>query len=58
MGLFTDEGSLKPLPGMETAPLQPPVPWYSFHPTKESQLRESQAGPSTESTNNILIHMF
>ena len=45
-------------PGMETAPLQPTTPWYSFHPTKEQLIRESQAGPSTDSINNVLIHMF
>ena len=39
-------------------PLQPPVPQYSLHPTKERLIRGSQAGPSTESINNVLIHMF
>ena len=47
-----------PLPGVETAPLQPPAPQYSFCPTKEWQARESQARPSTESINHVLIHMF
>ena len=43
---------------METVPLQPPQPQYSFHPTKEQLIRGSQAEPSTDSINNVLIHMF
>ena len=46
------------LPDMETAPLQPPTPQYSLHPTKQRLERQTQAGPSTDSINNILIHMF
>ena len=43
---------------METAPFQPQTPQNSLQPTKERLERGSQAGPSTESINNILIHMF
>ena len=46
------------LPDMETAPLQPPTPQYSLHPTKQQLGRQTQARPSTDSINNILIHMF
>ena len=52
------QGSFTPSPGMETAPLQPPAPQYSLHPTKEQLIRRSQARPSTDSINNILIHIF
>ena len=55
---WAPQGSLRPLPGVETSPLQPQSPQYSLHPTKEQLIRGSQAGPSTESINNILIHMF
>ena len=51
-------GIIRPLPGVETAPLQPPTPQYSLHPMKEWLVRGSQAGPSTESINNVLIHTF
>ena len=54
----TPRGTIRPLPGMETAPLQPPTPLYSLCPMKERHVRGSQAGPSTESINNVLIHMF
>ena len=27
-------GTIRPLPGMETVPLQPPSPQYSLHPTE------------------------
>ena len=35
-----------------------PPPQYSLHLTKGRLVRESQAGPSTESITNTLIHMF
>ena len=47
-----------PLPAMETAPLQPPVPRYSLCQTKAQEERQSQPGPSTGNINEILIHMF
>ena len=31
------QGSNAPLPNMDTAPLQPPTPQYSFHPTKAQE---------------------
>ena len=46
------------LPDMETAPLQPPTPRYSLHPTEQRLDRQTQAGPSMDSVNNVLIHMF
>ena len=46
------------LPDMESAPLQSPTPQYSFCPTKQRQGRQPQARPSTDSINNVLIHMF
>ena len=46
------------LPNVETAPLQPSTPQYSLHPTKQRLCRQTQAGPSTDSINNVLIHMF
>ena len=51
-------GPMRPLPDMETAPLQPPTTQYSSRPAKEQQTRESQARPPTENINNVLIHMF
>ena len=51
-------GIIRPSPGMETTPLQPPTPQYSLCPSRDRLVRTSQAGPSTESINNTLIHMF
>ena len=47
-----------PLPDMETALSQPPVPQYSFRPTKGQEQQQPQAGTSTGNINKILIHMF
>ena len=46
------------LPDVETAPLQPLTPQYSLHPMKQQLGRNPQAGPSSDSINNVLIHMF
>ena len=46
-----------PLPDVRSAPLQPPIPCYSLHPTKDKLARGSQARPLMESINNALIHM-
>ena len=51
-------GMHRPLPGMETAPLQPPTPWYLLQPTKDQLAHESQASPSSDSINSALIHLF
>ena len=52
------QGSNAPSPDMGTAPSPPPVPRYSFHPTKQQEQRQQQAGLSTELIKNALIHMF
>ena len=43
---------------METVPLQPPTSQYSLCPTKQRLDRQTQVGPSADSINNVLIHMF
>ena len=52
------QGSNASLPDMETAPLQPPAPRYSFHPTKAQEQPQPQAGTLTGNINEILVHMF
>ena len=47
-----------PLPDVETAPPHVPTPQYSLRPTRDHLARGSQAGPSTESINHLMIHML
>ena len=43
---------------MEAAPPPVPTPQYLLWPTRDHLAWESQARPSIESINNVMIHMF